>query len=182
MVGGPIDVFEAVRRAFGADGHHHRPAGRPRRRAAHQDGQSDPYRQHHGRHGRGAGVRLWVGLDVEQVLASVPSGAAGSWALSNLAPRVVAGNFAPGFFVDHLVKDLGIALAEAKRARLALPGLALANQACTSPFRPRIADTTAPKRSYRRWRRCPASRGRRQRRRAGTEPRLRQSPQLPSSP
>jgi 3-hydroxyisobutyrate dehydrogenase len=69
-----------------------------------------------------------VGLDVEQVLASVASGAAGSWAVSNLAPRVVAGDFAPGFFVDHLVKDLGIALAEAKRARLALPGLALANQ------------------------------------------------------
>ncbi len=69
-----------------------------------------------------------AGLDVEQVLASVANGAAGSWALSNLAPRVVAGNFAPGFSVDHLVKDLGIALAEAKRARLAVPGLALANQ------------------------------------------------------
>jgi 3-hydroxyisobutyrate dehydrogenase len=69
-----------------------------------------------------------VGLDVEQVLASVASGAAGSWSLSNLAPRVVAGNFAPGFLVDHLVKDLGIALAEAKRAKIALPGLALANQ------------------------------------------------------
>lgn len=69
-----------------------------------------------------------VGLDVEQVLASVSSGAAGSWALSNLGPRVVGGDFAPGFMVDHLVKDLGIALAEARRARLALPGLALANQ------------------------------------------------------
>jgi 3-hydroxyisobutyrate dehydrogenase len=69
-----------------------------------------------------------VGLDIEQVLASVASGAAGSWSLSNLAPRAVAGDFAPGFTVDHLVKDLGIALAEAKRARLALPGLALANQ------------------------------------------------------
>ena len=69
-----------------------------------------------------------VGLDVEQVLASVASGAAGSWSLSNLAPRAVGGDFAPGFMVDHLVKDLGIALAEAKRARLALPGLALANQ------------------------------------------------------
>ena len=42
--------------------------------------------------------------------------------------RVVGGDFAPGFRVDHLVKDLGIALAEAKKARLALPGLALANQ------------------------------------------------------
>ena len=69
-----------------------------------------------------------VGLDVEQVLASVASGAAGSWALSNLAPRVVAANFAPGFLVDHFVKDLGIALAEAQRARPALPGLALAHQ------------------------------------------------------
>lgn len=68
------------------------------------------------------------GLDVEQVLASVSGGAAGSWSLANLAPRVVAGDFAPGFYVDHMVKDLGIALAEAKRARLALPGLALAHQ------------------------------------------------------
>jgi 3-hydroxyisobutyrate dehydrogenase len=69
-----------------------------------------------------------VGLDVETVLASVATGAAGSWSLTNLAPRVVSGDFAPGFFVDHLVKDLGIALAEARRSRLALPGLALANQ------------------------------------------------------
>lgn len=69
-----------------------------------------------------------VGLDVERVLSSVTSGAAGSWALSNLGPRVVQGDFAPGFYVDHLVKDLGIALAEAKRARVALPGLAAAQQ------------------------------------------------------
>ncbi len=69
-----------------------------------------------------------VGLDVTAVLASVTSGAAGSWTLSNLAPRVVAGDFTPGFAVDHLVKDMGIALEEARRARLALPGLALANQ------------------------------------------------------
>ncbi|WP_083418291.1 NAD(P)-dependent oxidoreductase [Pseudofrankia sp. BMG5.36] len=68
------------------------------------------------------------GLDVERALESVSGGAAGSWSLSNLAPRIVAGNFAPGFFVDHFVKDLGIALAEARRARLALPGLALAGQ------------------------------------------------------
>jgi 3-hydroxyisobutyrate dehydrogenase len=69
-----------------------------------------------------------VGLDLEAVLASVSTGAAGSWSLANLAPRIVAGDFQPGFLVDHLIKDLGIALAEAKRARLALPGLALANQ------------------------------------------------------
>ncbi len=69
-----------------------------------------------------------TGLDVDSVLASVSSGAAGSWTLSHLAPRVVGGDFAPGFAVDHLVKDLGIALDEARRARIALPGLALANQ------------------------------------------------------
>lgn len=68
------------------------------------------------------------GLDVETVLSSVESGAAGSWTLSNLGTRAIAGNFDPGFMVDHLVKDLGIALAEAKRLRLALPGLALAQQ------------------------------------------------------
>jgi 3-hydroxyisobutyrate dehydrogenase len=69
-----------------------------------------------------------VGLDVEQVLAAVGKGAAGSWSLTNLAPRVVAHDFAPGFRVDHLVKDLGIALAAAERAKVALPGLALAKQ------------------------------------------------------
>jgi 3-hydroxyisobutyrate dehydrogenase len=67
-----------------------------------------------------------AGLDLEQVLLSVSSGAAGSWSLSNLAPRVLAGDFAPGFFVEHFIKDLGIALAEAARMQLALPGLALA--------------------------------------------------------
>jgi 3-hydroxyisobutyrate dehydrogenase len=69
-----------------------------------------------------------AGLDLEQVLATIGGGAAGSWTLSNLAPRAVRGDFAPGFKVDHFVKDLGIALAEARRMRLALPGLALAEQ------------------------------------------------------
>jgi 3-hydroxyisobutyrate dehydrogenase len=62
------------------------------------------------------------------VLKSVGSGAAGSWSLNNLAPRMIAGNFEPGFFVEHFLKDMGIALAEAKRMKLALPGLALAEQ------------------------------------------------------
>ena len=53
-------------------------------------------------------------------------GAAGSWGLSHYAPRMLAGDLAPGFAVEHFVKDMGIALAEAKRMRLALPGLALA--------------------------------------------------------
>jgi 3-hydroxyisobutyrate dehydrogenase len=69
-----------------------------------------------------------AGLDVETVLRSVGSGAAGSWSLTNLAPRALRDDFAPGFLVDHFVKDLGIALAEAKRMQLALPGLALAEQ------------------------------------------------------
>ncbi|NLF09155.1 MAG: NAD(P)-dependent oxidoreductase [Pirellulaceae bacterium] len=69
-----------------------------------------------------------AGLDLETVLRSVGGGAAGSWSLANLGPRIIAGDFAPGFFVEHFVKDLGIALDEARRLRLALPGLALANQ------------------------------------------------------
>jgi 3-hydroxyisobutyrate dehydrogenase len=69
-----------------------------------------------------------AGLDVRTVLESISGGAASSWALSNLAPRIVAGDFAPGFFVDHFVKDLAIALDEAARLRLALPGLALVHQ------------------------------------------------------
>ena len=69
-----------------------------------------------------------AGLDVAQVLASVGSGAAGSWALSNLAPRILAGDDDPGFIVDHFVKDMGLVLAEARRMHLALPGLALAQQ------------------------------------------------------
>ena len=69
-----------------------------------------------------------AGLDPEAVLASVSGGAAGSWALANLGPRILARDFEPGFFVDHFVKDIGLALAEARRMRLELPGLALAEQ------------------------------------------------------
>lgn len=69
-----------------------------------------------------------AGLDLETVLQSVASGAAGSWSLSNLGPRIIANNFDPGFFVEHFVKDLGIALAESKRLGLSMPGLALAEQ------------------------------------------------------
>ena len=68
------------------------------------------------------------GLDLETALQSVSSGAAGSWALSNLAPRIVAGNFDPGFFVEHFVKDLGIAIHESRKMNLDLPGLALAHE------------------------------------------------------
>jgi 3-hydroxyisobutyrate dehydrogenase len=69
-----------------------------------------------------------AGLDPERVLASVASGAAGSWSLTNYGPRILAGNFEPGFFVEHFIKDMAIALDEARRLGLALPGLALAQQ------------------------------------------------------
>jgi 3-hydroxyisobutyrate dehydrogenase len=69
-----------------------------------------------------------AGLDLPTVLQSVSTGAAGSWSLANLAPRAMAGNFEPGFFVEHFLKDMGIALAEARRMKLSLPGLALAEQ------------------------------------------------------
>jgi len=69
-----------------------------------------------------------AGLDITTVLESVSSGAAGSWSLSNLAPRVVAGNFDPGFYVEHFIKDMGIALAEARAMKLNLPGLSLAHE------------------------------------------------------
>ncbi|HSH75186.1 MAG TPA: NAD(P)-dependent oxidoreductase, partial [Longimicrobiales bacterium] len=68
------------------------------------------------------------GLDLETVMQSVASGAAGSWSLSNLGTRMIANNFDPGFFVEHFIKDMEIALAEASRMNLALPGLALAHQ------------------------------------------------------
>lgn len=69
-----------------------------------------------------------AGLDLPTVLQSVGSGAAGSWSLTNLGPRMMNNNFDPGFFVEHFIKDMGIALAESKRMGLSLPGLALAEQ------------------------------------------------------
>jgi 3-hydroxyisobutyrate dehydrogenase len=69
-----------------------------------------------------------AGLDLKTVLQSVGSGAAGSWSLNNLGPRIIDRNFEPGFFVEHFIKDMGIALAESKRMNLSMPGLALAAQ------------------------------------------------------
>lgn len=69
-----------------------------------------------------------AGLDIETVLESVSGGAAGSWSLSNYVPRILNGDFEPGFFVEHFLKDMEIALAEARRMNLALPGLSLAHE------------------------------------------------------
>jgi 3-hydroxyisobutyrate dehydrogenase len=92
-----------------------------------------------------------AGLPLEPVLAAVSNGAAGSWSLSNYGPRILATNFDPGFLVEvltrtnavllfqiwqfalqHFVKDMSIALEEAQRMQLALPGLALAQQLYTA--------------------------------------------------
>jgi 3-hydroxyisobutyrate dehydrogenase len=68
------------------------------------------------------------GLNPETVLKSIESGAAGSWSLSNLAPRMISGNYAPGFYVKHFIKDLTIALESAEAMGLRTPGLALAKR------------------------------------------------------
>ena len=69
-----------------------------------------------------------AGLDLTTMLEAISGGAAGCWSLTNLAPRVVNRNFDPGFYVEHFVKDMEIALAEARRMNLSLPGLALVHQ------------------------------------------------------
>ena len=69
-----------------------------------------------------------AGLDMEKVFQSVSVGAAGSKALEVLGPRILARNFEPGFYVEHFIKDMGIALEESKRMGMVMPGLALANQ------------------------------------------------------
>jgi 3-hydroxyisobutyrate dehydrogenase len=69
-----------------------------------------------------------AGLDLETMLQSISRGAAACWTLDNLAPRILQKNFDPGFFVEHFIKDMGIALKEAERMGLCLPGLALVHQ------------------------------------------------------
>ena len=69
-----------------------------------------------------------AGLDLEVMLQSISGGAAACWTLDNLAPRVLKRNFDPGFFVEHFIKDMSLALAEAKKMGIALPGLALVHQ------------------------------------------------------
>ena len=69
-----------------------------------------------------------AGLDPARVLGSISGGAAGSWAMTNLGPRALAGDFAPGFYVKHIRKDIGIAVASARELGLDLPGLACAER------------------------------------------------------
>lgn len=69
-----------------------------------------------------------AGNDLGEVINVIGKGAAGCWSINNLGPRIVKGNFDPGFFIKHFIKDMGIALKEAKNMNLSLPGLALAYQ------------------------------------------------------
>ncbi len=69
-----------------------------------------------------------AGNDLQEVINVIGKGAAGCWSINNLGPRIVNKNFDPGFFIKHFIKDMGIALKEAKAMSLSLPGLALAYQ------------------------------------------------------
>ncbi|ETV88444.1 hypothetical protein, variant 1 [Aphanomyces astaci] len=68
------------------------------------------------------------GLDLNEAIAAVGAGAAGSWSINNMGPRIAKRDFNPGFMVEHFLKDMGIALKESQAMGLSLPGLALANQ------------------------------------------------------
>ena len=128
MVGGEADVFEAVRPLFECMGKtivHQGPAG-----AGQHTKMVNQILIASGMVGVCEALLYGykAGLDLKTVLQSVGGGAAGSWSLNNLGPRILDRNFEPGFFVEHFIKDMGIALDEARRMNIALPGLALANQ------------------------------------------------------
>jgi len=69
-----------------------------------------------------------LGLDERSVIDIIGKGAASSWLINNLGPKIVRGDYAPGFFVEHFIKDMGIALEEAAACDLSLPGLSLVRQ------------------------------------------------------
>jgi 3-hydroxyisobutyrate dehydrogenase len=73
-----------------------------------------------------------TGMDLEKVIEVIGKGAASSWSINNLGVRIAQNNFDPGFFIKHFVKDMRIALDEARHMKLSLPGLALAEQFYTS--------------------------------------------------
>ena len=128
MVGGDPPVFEALKPILGIFGKvlvHHGPAGcGPHAKLCNQI--------------TIAGTMIGVceallyahraGLDSEKLLESIRQGAAGCWTLAHLAPKMLQRDFSPGFFVEHFIKDMGMALAEANRMRLLLPGLAVVHK------------------------------------------------------
>ncbi len=69
-----------------------------------------------------------AGMEMKDIISVIGKGAAGSWSINNLGPRIAEGNFDPGFYIKHFIKDMGIALEESARMGISLPGLALAHQ------------------------------------------------------
>jgi 3-hydroxyisobutyrate dehydrogenase len=126
MVGGDAEDFHAALELFRAMG----------RRMVHQGGPGNGQRVKLSNQIAGFGGTLGAceamafavraGLDPERVLESISAGAAASWALTNLSPRILAGDFGPGFFVRHFLKDVRLARDEAASLGLELPGLSLA--------------------------------------------------------
>lgn len=125
MVGGDSEAFEAVRHIFdtlGSNVVHQGPAG---------SGQHTKMCNQIAIASNMIGVTEAIsyakkaGLDPDQVLRSISSGSAGSWSLSNLVPRMVKGDFEPGFYIKHFIKDMKIALDEAERMGMEAPGLSL---------------------------------------------------------
>lgn len=125
MVGGTSEAFEAVRPIFdilGSNVVHQGPAG---------SGQHTKMCNQIAIASNMIGVTEAIsyakkaGLDPDRVLRSISSGSAGSWSLSNLVPRMVEGDFEPGFYIKHFIKDMKIALDEAERMGMDAPGLSL---------------------------------------------------------
>ncbi|MBF9014913.1 MULTISPECIES: NAD(P)-dependent oxidoreductase [unclassified Oceanispirochaeta] len=81
-----------------------------------------------------------AGMDMNEIIDVIGSGAAASWSINNLGRRIADGNFDPGFFIKHFVKDMGIALKEAQAMNLSLPGLAMANQFYTAAMAQGLQD------------------------------------------
>lgn len=128
MVGGEPEVFEAVRPLFEIMGKNVRRMGGP------GAGQHTKMSNQIAIAGTMAGVvesllyAQRAGLGLDAVIDVIGSGAAGSWSMNNLGRRMAKGDFNPGFYIKHFVKDMGIALAEARAMNLSLPGLALVQQ------------------------------------------------------
>lgn len=125
MVGGSSEAFEAVRPIFdilGSNVVHQGPAG---------SGQHTKMCNQIAIASNMIGVTEAIsyakraGLDPDRVFRSISSGSAGSWSLSNLVPRMVEGDFEPGFYIKHFIKDMKIALDEAERMGMDAPGLSL---------------------------------------------------------
>ncbi|WP_336862781.1 NAD(P)-dependent oxidoreductase [Peribacillus frigoritolerans] len=125
MAGGSSEAFEAVRPIFdilGSNVVHQGPAG---------SGQHTKMCNQIAIASNMIGVTEAIsyakkaGLDPDRVLRSISSGSAGSWSLSNLVPRMVEGDFEPGFYIKHFIKDMKIALDEAERMGMDAPGLSL---------------------------------------------------------